>query len=269
MPELTANGVNLYYKSYGSGEPLIFIHGFAVDHLIFSGLPLHFEENYEVYLIDNRGSGQSDCPDCPYSIELMADDVFQFCQTLNLGPAHFVGHSMGGMIVQQLAYKYPQAVRSAVLCNTGLKLDIRYALTAKARLELMAANCSPRALIENGLGWTFSSEFLEQPGVIENIINLRLSNPFPITLQAYRSQLSALINFDSHVWVNQILSPCLVIGSDLDMIMPEKTMQKIAKLIPDAQYQGIAGTGHAPFIEKPQEFIQIIKNFLAGIKSNI
>lgn len=261
MPELTANGVNLYYESYGSGEPLVFIHGFAVDHLVFSALPQHFQ-NYEVFLIDSRGSGQSDGPDFPYTIEMMADDIVQFCQTLDLGPAHFVGHSMGGMILQQLAYKYPPAVRSAVFCNTELKLDIRYALSAKARLEFMTAGCSPRAIIENSMGWTFSSEFLEQPGIIENIINLRLSNPFPISVQSYRNQLSALLSFDSRSWVHQISSRCLVIGSDLDMIMPEPGIQKISQLIPGAVYQCISGAGHAPFIEKPQEFIQALKNFL-------
>lgn len=262
MPELTANGINLYYQSFGSGEPLVFIHGFAVDHLVFSALPEHFQENYEVFLIDNRGSGQSDCPDFPYTIEMMADDILQFCQTLRLGPANFVGHSMGGMILQQLAHKNPEAVRSAVFCNTEVKIDIRYALSAKARLEFMTAGCSPRAMIENSMGWTFSSAFLEQPGVIEKIINLRLSNPFPMSVRGYRNQLSALLNFDSQSWVNQILSRCLVIGSDLDMIMPATGIQRMSKLIPEAQYQCISGAGHAPFIEKPQEFVEILKNFL-------
>jgi 3-oxoadipate enol-lactonase len=115
MPEVTANGVNLYYETFGSGEPLVFVHGFSVDHLVFSALPEHFQDLYQVFLIDNRGSGQSDCPDVPYTIEMMADDILQFCQILNLGPAHFVGHSMGGMILQQLAYRYPQAVKNLVM----------------------------------------------------------------------------------------------------------------------------------------------------------
>jgi 3-oxoadipate enol-lactonase len=126
----------------------------------------------------------------------------------------------------------------------------------------MAAGCPPRALIENGMGWTFSSHFLEQPGIVEEIINLRLANPFPISITGYRNQLSALLNFDSRPWVDRIQSRCLVIGSDLDMIVAESNIQAMAKLIPQAEYHRITGTGHAPFIEKPQEFIKVLKEFL-------
>lgn len=263
MPKITVNNdVNLYYEIFGEGEPLIFIHGFAVDHLVFANIAKSFQEKYQVFLIDNRGSGQSDCPDYSYTVEMMADDIYHFWQRLALKPARIVGHSMGGMIVQQLARRYPQMIANIVICNTEMKLDIRYALSARARLEFMAANCSPRSLIENAMGWTFSSEFLNRPGIIEEIIQLRLANPFPITQQGYRNQLEALLAFDSHSWINQIRVPCLVIGSDQDMIMHESNIKKLAKNIPEASYHCIQGAGHAPFIEQPENFCAIINNFI-------
>ncbi len=265
MPEITVNDINLYYETYGEGIPLIFLHGFAVDHLVFSALPNYFQKDYQVVLLDNRGSGQSDCPDIPYTIEMMADDVAEFCRKLSFDSGHFVGHSMGGMILQRLAYQYPQLVRSAALCHTEMKIDIRYALTAKARLAFIAANCPPRALIENALGWTFTSSFLAQPGMIEKIIDLRLSNPFPITETGYRNQLSALLAFNSNTWVNRIKTPCLVIGADQDIIIHEANIRAMAKLIPNAHYQGISGVGHASFIEQPEKFCQILKAFLAKV----
>lgn len=266
MPEVTVNDINLYYETYGEGQPLVFIHGFGVDHLVFSGMPAEYQDSYQVVLLDNRGSGQTDAPDYPYTVEKMADDILEFCRVLKLGPCHFVGHSMGGMILQSLAYRHPQQVRSATLCNIDTQIDIRYALVAKSRLAFMEANCPQRALIENGIGWTFSREFLQRPGMIEDIINIRMANPFPMTVTGYKNQLNALLTFDSHEWVHKIKAPCLVMGSDLDIIAPEPGIRKMAALIPHAQYESIPGVGHAPFIEKPAEFNRILKKHLRGSK---
>ncbi len=265
MPEVTVNGINLYYEIYGEGEPLIFIHGFAVDHSVFATLPEHYQNTHQVILFDNRGSGQSDCPDEPYSIETMADDVIELCRVLNLGPGHFVGHSMGGMILQHLAWQYPRQIRSATFCNTDVKIDIRYALAARARLAFMAADCPLRALIEYGMGWTFSSEFLQRPGMVEKIINLRMANPFPITSVGYRNQLNALLTFDSSAWVNEIKANSLVIGSDQDIIMFESNVARMAEKIPHARYELIEGSGHAPFMEQPEMFHRLLKAFISSI----
>lgn len=264
MPKITVNNINLYYEGHGSGEPLVFIHGFAADHLVFMNMLGEYQNNYEVILIDNRGSGQSDCPDSPYSIEMMAGDVAALCRKLNLGPCHFVGHSMGGMILQQIAHDYPDQVRSALLCNTDLAIDIRYALAAKARLEYIAKGCSPQSLVEGGLGWTFSSHYLSQEGMVKKLVQMRLANPFPITPIGYKHQLHALLAFDSSAWIHKIKSRCLVVDCDQDIIMPPPRGEKIAAQIPNAQYHCIAGSGHVPFFEQPETFHAILKGFLTS-----
>jgi 3-oxoadipate enol-lactonase len=262
MPAATINhDLNLYYEIYGQGDPIVFIHGFAVDHLVFTGLPDYLQKSYQLILVDNRGSGQSDCPDVPYTIEMMAEDTAALCRVLNLERCHFVGHSMGGMILQRLAHQHPELVRSAAFCATDVKLDIRYATTAKARLVFMQEHCSPRALIENAMGWTFSSSFLERPGMIEDIINMRLANPFPITEAGYRHQLHALLNFNSKDWVHEIKVPSLVLGSDQDMIIHEFDIKNMAKKIPNSEYHRFKGLGHAPFVEQPQQFCKVLKAF--------
>ncbi len=262
MPEVTAKDINLYYEIYGEGQPLIFIHGFSVDHSVFSGIYEFFQDQYQVILLDNRGSGQSDCPDYPYTITMMVEDIIEFCRVMDFKACHFVGHSMGGMILQELAFRYPEKVLTATLCSTGVKIDTRYALAAQSRLPMLTADIPLRALIENGMGWTFSNHFLEQPGMIEKIINLRSANPFPITATGYKNQLNALLTFDSHLWVEKIKSRCLVIAGDEDIIVPELSIRKMAELIPTAHYVSIPEAGHAPFIEKPSDFNKILKNFL-------
>ena len=70
---------------------------------------------------------------------MMADDVIALCKTLHINSAHFLGVSMGGAIVQCIAHKYPEMIRTIILENSFTQIDIRFALFAEARYELINA----------------------------------------------------------------------------------------------------------------------------------
>lgn len=262
MPKITVNNTTLYYETFGSGDPVIFITGFSVDHTVWSQTAPHFAKHYQTILIDNRGCGQSDSPDMPYTVEMMAEDIAALCKTLQLKHCHLIGSSMGGAIAQALAYRYPELVRSAVLCNTFTKIDIRFALYAEARLEFFAKNISLSSTVKSSLGWAFSSEFLNQPGMVDAFIEMAKINPYPFTEVGYRNQLHALLNFDSAPWIRQIKVPCLVVGSDQDMIVSEAHMRQLAQYIPNARYQHFTGASHLPHIEQPDLFNKVVYDFL-------
>ncbi len=263
MSKINANNVNLYYESYGSGQPLVFVTGFSGDHTGFDGIVEYFSDKYQVILFDNRGCGQSDAPDMPYTIDMMADDASALCQALQLDRCNFFGVSMGGAIVQTLAHRHPQLVRKAILCNTFTKIDIRFALAAKARLEFMQLGGSNEALLQSVIGWCVSSAFLSSPNGLEKIMEVAQANPYPMTEVGYRNQLPALLNFDSQSWLHSIRAPCLVIGSDQDMIVSEQHMRDMAAIIPNASYCGFAGAGHVPFWEQPEQVCHAVLEFLS------
>lgn len=262
MPKANVNGINLNYEIHGKGEPIVFITGFNGDRTIWSNIVDHYAENYQVIIIDNRGSGESDSPDMPYTIEMMADDTAGLCKALGIDSCHFIGVSMGGAITQMLAFKYPQLVRSATLCNTFTQIDTRFALFAQSRLELFKTNISPSVMIQLVLGWCFSSEFLNQEGMVDFIIETSLSKPPATTETGYKNQLHALLAFNSESWVNQIKVPCLVIGSDQDMIVSEEHMRNMANQIPNALYHCFKGAGHLPHIEQTDAFNEVVRQFL-------
>lgn len=89
MPKIKINDINLYYEQQGQGQPVVFISGYSVDHLCWVDIPLAFSTDYQAVVLDNRGSGQSDRPDFPYSIDLLAEDVVALCKALNLGPLSY------------------------------------------------------------------------------------------------------------------------------------------------------------------------------------
>ena len=75
----------------------------------------NLDKNYKLILFDNRGTGRTDKPDEPYSIEMMAEDTIGLMDTLNIERAHILGISMGSRIALVIAAKYPERVKSLIL----------------------------------------------------------------------------------------------------------------------------------------------------------
>ncbi|WP_115702214.1 alpha/beta fold hydrolase [Legionella sainthelensi] len=266
MPRIKVNDVSMYYESHGQGEPIVFIAGFSADHLAWAAIVEYFKEKYQVILFDNRGIGQTDIPDGLYSIDQMANDVADLCTALNIQQAHFVSSSMGGFILQSLAYRYPSLVKSAVIGNSGAKIHTTFNIYLQAQLELMKADAPLKTLIKASCSWCFSYQFLSQPGVLEQLIQIGLDNPFPFTIKGHEGQYSALQQFDSQNWIGQIKVPVLVVTADQDIIIRERDSKYLADNIPGARYYCFTECGHLPQLEYPEKFVQIVREFIETLK---
>ncbi|MGC1183042.1 alpha/beta fold hydrolase [Legionella sp.] len=262
MPHMKINDISLYYELHGQGEPIVFIGGFTADHNVWGGVVAYFKEKYQVILLDNRGAGQTDVPDGPYSIEQMADDVAALCLRLNINNAHFVGSSMGGYIVQSLSVRYSDLVKSIIICNSGAVMHTTFRLYIEAQLEMRKAKLPEGVLIKAECSWAFSFQFISQPGMLELLIQMGLKNPYPFTDKGYEGQYAALLKFDSSPWLQQIKVPTLVLAGDQDLIFSEFLVKQLANQIKDAKYYCFSKCGHLPQIEYPEQFARVVIHFL-------
>ena len=105
--QINVNNVNLYYDVVGTGSPLILIHGNGESHEIFDEAVKLLSKHFTCYLLDSRGHGQSQKVS-EYHYADMAEDVYQFIQTLSLQNITFYGFSDGGIIGLLLASRYPE-----------------------------------------------------------------------------------------------------------------------------------------------------------------
>ena len=192
MPKLKINDISMYYEIHGEGEPVVFISGFGADHLSWRAVIESFKENYQVILLDNRGAGQTDAPTGPYAIDQMADDVVQLCSNLGIKQAHFVGNSMGGFILQTIAYLHPHLVKSATISHSSATIHTCFQIYLSAQLELLKANAPLPSLIKASLCWVFSYQFLSKPDMLNMLCELSLNNPYPFTIKGYEGQLVAV-----------------------------------------------------------------------------
>jgi proline iminopeptidase len=116
-----ANGVMIYYMTFGKGEPLVILHGGpGASHDYFLPYLLPLARKNKLVFIDERGCGRSQKLDraSGYTVENMVEDVESVRQTLDLGKINLLGHSYGGVLAQAYALKYQQNLAHLILCST-------------------------------------------------------------------------------------------------------------------------------------------------------
>jgi 3-oxoadipate enol-lactonase len=262
VSKIATNDISMYYEIHGQGEPIVFIAGFGVDHTMWNAIIDKFKDDYQIILFDNRGIGQTDVSHGAYSIEEMTSDVVTLCSKLGINRAHFVGNSMGGFIVQNIAFKHPKLVKSATLSNTASTIHTCFHIYLEAQLELLKAGAPLAALIKASSSWVFSIKFLSQPNMLKILIQQGLENLYPFTIRGYEGQYTALSQFDSRQWVSRIDVPTLVLSSNQDLIFSEQSVKMLAEEIPNAAYYCFSECGHLPMIEYPETFSKIIQEFI-------
>jgi pimeloyl-ACP methyl ester carboxylesterase len=122
MPKQKVNGVELFYELHGdAGEPLVLVHGYTGDATDWRFQVAEFAPTHRVLVIEHRGHGRSEAPAdrARYTILDMAADVEALAAHAGFDCYHLVGHSMGGVVAQEIALRSPGRVRSLVLHDTG------------------------------------------------------------------------------------------------------------------------------------------------------
>ena len=118
MPRIRVNGVALHHERRGGGEPLLLVTGFTISAAVFEPVLELYGGRIECITYDNRGSGRSGAPLRPTSMAELAADAAGLLRELGVESAHVCGLSMGGMIAQELAIRFPERVRGLVLGGT-------------------------------------------------------------------------------------------------------------------------------------------------------
>lgn len=246
MPIINANEIDLYYEVHGEGEPLLLIMGLSLDSRSWYRTVPALSEQYKVIIFDNRGVGQSSKPQTPYSIELMAEDARAVLDAAGVETAHVYGISMGGMIAQRLAAKYPERIKSLILgCTTsgGANHVQPGADVSMLMLSRASSTATPEEMAWATAPILYSQSFIDnhREMVAEDIAR-RIENP--ILPYAYMLQLQACLAHDTYDLIDQIKVPTLVIHGDEDKLVPYENGVTLAKKIPNVEFLTVPGAGH-------------------------
>jgi 3-oxoadipate enol-lactonase len=265
MPTVKVDDVNIYYEVHGKGEALVLIMGYGGSSAWwFPQVPVSSRQ-YRVVAFDNRGTGQSDKPDMPYTMEMMAGDLNGLLEVIGVDVAHIFGVSMGGMIAQHFALSYPEKVSSLILgCTTcGGQHSIipdAEAMSALFDMERMQ-RLTPEEGMRELLPFLFSQEFIDNNRVfIEQFI--AKTTEYVTPLHSYVSQAAAIGGHDTYERLPEIKAPTLVIAGDADRLIPVENSRLLASRIPQAELVILKKMGHGFWVEAETEANKVALDFL-------
>ncbi|MBD3885238.1 alpha/beta fold hydrolase [Phormidium tenue FACHB-886] len=263
MSVIQVNGIDLFYTIHGSreNEPLLLVAGFDSDSSTWAAMMPLLVEQYRVLRFDNRGIGQTSAPDCPYSIEQMANDAAALLDYLEISKVHVAGHSMGGQIAQQLALAHSDKIQSLILLSSWASGDSKF----NSLIELfgdLTQKLEGVLYQKVLLPWLFSDAFYLAPGAVEQLLHLIENQPFPPTPHGLYHQSRAILGSDSSDRLADIDCPTLVVVGQEDLVTPIRFSEQLAQGIPKAELAILQG-GHALIVESADAAARVILDFLA------
>lgn len=262
MSTVRVGDIRIYYEIHGKGEPLFLIMGLGSDMAGWMFQIMDFSQKYKVIVFDNRGVGRTDAPDIPYSTKMMADDTIGLMDTLQIEEAHILGLSMGGFIAQEIAIKHPRRIKSLILATTGASLTSRAGHVLGTWTRMLEEGVGRETFTRESLSWLFTDKFFENSKMVDTVVRLRLSYPYPQPVHAYVHQAKACMEHDTRGRLGSILAPTLVLVGDGDILFPVKVSKELVDGIGNARLVVLEGGGHGFCTETPEKFNKAVMDFL-------
>ncbi len=266
----TSDGLKLRYEIRGDGDPLALIIGFSASGRGWGDPFLKLmEARFKTFIIDNRGTGESDKPDAELTLADMAADIAAVLDHAKTPRAHIFGISMGGMIAQEFALAYPARTRGLVLgcTNCGASHSIAAdpaALAAMVPVPGMDPAEQARRALSVACGKAFLNSAAGQETISQAIAEM---GNYPATpMHTFMRQGQAIAGFDSFARLGQIKSPTLIIHGDDDAIVPYPNVEVLHGAIASSKLHTLKAAGHMFFWEAPAETARVTGDFLAAAK---
>jgi pimeloyl-ACP methyl ester carboxylesterase len=224
------DGVKLYYEVYGSGEPVLLIHGNGLSIASLRAQIEYFRQHYQVIAMDSRDHGHSADAAGQPSYEQMADDLSALLEHLKVGPAYVIGWSDGGIEALLLGIRHPEQVK---------------------KIAAMGANIEPSGADISAIEWARKERNSMSPAERQSPDGQRELRHIHLLLEEPHIPPSAL---------ETITAPTLVLAGDHDMIRDEHTVE-IFHHLPNSELCIFPGSTHAIPYDNPELFNGTVEHF--------
>ena len=246
-----ANGLNMYYEEYGSGKPLILLHGGTATSSMWKPYVPSFAKHFRVITPDSRGHGRTNNPTGEFSYRLMADDVAAFAQALSLTKPFICGKSDGGQIALEIGIHYPNL-------TTGLVIGAAWYKFSETYLNFIKESPFEGPGIVNIE--RIQKEFPDWVGVLKTE-HARIDDPE--YWQTLLRQISTLwwtpLNYTAQDF-QQVIDPTLILMGDRDETVPVEQAVEMYHLIKKAELTILPNATHGSTISELS--MNIVLDFL-------
>jgi pimeloyl-ACP methyl ester carboxylesterase len=271
---LELHGDRVAYRDSGGGdEVLLLIHGMAGSSETWRSVIAQLSKRYRVIAPDLLGHGQSAKPRGDYSLGAFAVWLRDLLDELGVSRASIIGQSLGGGVAMQFVYQHPDYCRRLVLISSGgLGQDVGWTLRLLSApgAELLLPVIAPSPVVRAGnkiRGW-LSTRSIQSPRGAEmwsaysSLTDAQTRQAFLRTLRSvvdYRGQAVSALN---RLHLTSEL-PTMVIWGDQDRIIPVEHGYALGDARPGCRLEVLTGVGHFPHVEKPNDVVELIDDFIA------
>jgi esterase len=251
--------MKLFFRQQGQGKPLIILHGLLGSSDNWHSLGKLFAETFSVYLLDHRNHGQSPHSD-EFNYKALTEDLEEFVSNNKIERAHIIGHSMGGKTAMNFTIKNPKAVDKLIVVDIvpkkyvvrhdrlieGMKAIPLHEITSRAEAEVALAGYEPDPAVRQ-----FLLKNLARDGEGKFV--------WKVNLPAIDTHLQD--TGEAMIYKGTFEGPTLFINGKKSDYYKAGDDVLIKKIFPQAQFTSL-DTGHWVQAEKPQEFSQVVLQFL-------
>jgi pimeloyl-ACP methyl ester carboxylesterase/tetratricopeptide (TPR) repeat protein len=254
-------GVRLRYAVQGDpgGESIILLHGYTDSSFSYSTVLPLLDRKYRVYVLDQRGHGESDRPkgsdSGAYALQHFAADVVAFMDAMKIDKATIVGHSMGSFVAQHVAVAAPERVKRLVLSGSATTIRNSVVLDLQREVDALKDPVPEKFVREFQTSTIFhppSDEFFK--GVLRETMRL----PAHVWRDVMTEMMSARANAD----LAKIKAPTLILWGDKETIFLRSEQDALLAALPNARLKVYEDTGHGMHWERPERFVKDLQEFM-------
>ncbi|MBE1557077.1 alpha/beta fold hydrolase [Sporosarcina limicola] len=260
MPYLKAkDGIYIHYECYGEGEPLVFIHGLGASSDMYKPQVDYFQEHFKIILIDLRGNGKSGLLECDVESVLnkQAEDIKELLRFLEIRSAIFIGVSYGGVLIQQVAIKFPEIVKSLVIvdsfCDTSIdSYQKLFAMVGAHQTWILHAPKKWLAKLTKSSYKKWPKACREMEGIILN-------------MRTYETKLQrkAINRIRFNEQLSKVKIPTLCLVGDHTKL-GKKMMEQVSSCIQNSELKVIENSFDPSNLCQPKVFNKIVHKFISN-----
>jgi 3-oxoadipate enol-lactonase len=263
MPRVEVDGLTINYDVQGEGEPLLLIPYLSADHACWAFQLPAYTERFSCIAVDLPGTGASDKPAGPYSIEGYADQVAAFLGAVGIERAHVAGMSFGAAVGVHLAARHPGRVRSLSLhspwhaSDDYLKIVVEQWRTLARSLPTVAD-----VVIQGIFPWCFTPDmYAERPEFVDTLVDFVRGRPAQ-PVDAFLAQTDAVLAHDASATLSEIEVPTLITFGARDLVCSTRFAEPLNSAIAGSELVVFDHLSHAGLHEDPETFNRATLDFL-------
>ena len=272
--DVNLHGHRVIYRAAGSGPPVVLVHGMVNSSRHWRDVALRLAETHTVIAPDLIGHGDSATPRGDYSIGAHAAAIRDLLVAIGVGPATFVGHSLGGGVAMQFFWQFPERVeRLALVSSGGLGPEVRWmlrgaALPGAATAIRVAASRRALAALEAGGDW-LKTRGSRRAAYLRAVVRAMRPLEQAGGREAFLGTLRSVIDFHgqrvSAVDRLYLLGPVpsLIVWGERDRTIPIEHGRRAHELIPGSRFVSLPRAAHFPHLEDPEGLSEALLDFIA------